>query len=72
MTSGLFDVTFMKANPHTFGFNPYPLMEIILVLAEVEDGDFETIRSGLEEYLNEDVSGTAEHATASISDETFF
>ena len=71
-TSGLFNVVFMKANPHTFGFNPYPLMDIILELAGIEDGDFETIRSGLEEYLNEDVSGTAEHATATISDEPFF
>ena len=46
--SGTYNVMFMSANPHPSGWDPFPLMNIILDLAEFNDGDFEKIKSNLE------------------------
>ena len=72
-TLGSYDVMIMTAmTPYGCDFYPKPLMDMILELADLEDGDFEKIKSPLEKYLNLEVCGTAEHATVNIFDEPFF
>ena len=72
-TLGSYDVMIMTAmTPYGCDFDPVPLMNMILELADLEDGDFDKIKSPLEKYLNLEVCGTAEHATVNIFDEPFF
>ena len=75
MSSGRYDVMFMTASQ--FDCDPCDInrvvkgiMDVILELAEFEDGNFEKIKSGLEYMLK--YEWEAEQTTVNIFDEPFF